>query len=62
MTDVDHGEFANAVSKCSGKVAVSGYRCELMDGLFRDWRRVESAPKVCHSIKKTRREALWMNY
>lgn len=62
MTDLQHREFAETVSRCKGKVAVSGYRCELMDKLFGSWRCVEAPPKNCHSIKKVRREALWMNY
>jgi|SRR5271157_4975329 len=62
MTDCEHRDLATTLSSCKAKVAISGYRCELMDSLYFGWRVVESTPKQCHSIKKTRTEALWMNY
>jgi DNA adenine methylase len=33
-----------------------------MDAFYAGWRSVEAPPKTCHSIKKMRTEALWMNY
>ncbi len=62
MTDDDHHQLATVLSRMKGKVAVSGYRCDLMDTLYRGWRRSEGPRKNCHSIKKPRQEALWMNY
>jgi DNA adenine methylase len=62
MTDEEHRHFADTVSYCRAKIALSGYRCELLDGLFKGWKCVEAPSKKCHSIKKVRREALWMNY
>lgn len=62
MNEDDHRELAKVLKRCKGKVAISGYRCELMDELYSGWRRVEAKPKMCHSIKKPRQEALWMNY
>lgn len=62
MDDSSHEELALALNRCKGKVAVSGYRCDLMDTMYSDWRRTDAEPKMCHSIKKTRSEALWMNY
>ena len=62
MTDGDHQQLAEALNSCKGKVAVSGYKCALMDRLYKGWRRVDAKPKNCHSIKKLRQEALWMNY
>lgn len=62
MADSEHRELARALGRCEGKVAVSGYRCELMDELYEKWRRGDAPPKLCHSIKKLRKEALWMNY
>jgi DNA adenine methylase len=43
-------------------VAVSGYRCRLMDELYAGWRRHDADAKHCHSIKQLRQESLWMNY
>jgi DNA adenine methylase len=62
MDDKAHRELAGVLRNCSGKVALSGYRCDLMDTLFKDWKCVEAPAKLCHSIKKLRQEALWTNY
>jgi DNA adenine methylase len=62
MTDADHIELTRVLRSVKGKVAVSGYRCELMDELYKGWQCVEAPEKNCHSVKKPRREALWINY
>lgn len=62
MTDQEHANFANVLSNVKGKAAVSGYRCDLMDTLYKGWRRYDAPVKNCHSVKKNRQEALWMNY
>jgi DNA adenine methylase len=62
MDEKAHRELARTLRSCKGKVAISGYRCDLMDELYGDWRCYEALPKNCHSVKKLRREALWMNY
>lgn len=62
MTDSAHQSLARALSRCTGMAAVSGYRCVLMDQLYSGWRRFDAQAKHCHSIKKVRQEALWMNY
>lgn len=62
MSDQDHRGLALALSKAKGMVAVSGYRCDLMDELYRGWHRYDAPPKKCHSVKTLRQEALWMNY
>ncbi len=62
MTEGDHRELANLLASLMGKVAISGYRCPLTDELYAGWRCVEAPMKNCHSVKKPRREALWMNY
>jgi DNA adenine methylase len=62
MTDDEHQALAGLLSRANGKVAVSGYRCDLLDALYRGWRRHEAPAKQCHSVKKLRREALWVNF
>jgi len=62
MSDREHEELASVLRKAKGKVAVSGYRCDLMDQLYRGWRSEESAEKKCHSVKQSRVEVLWMNF
>ena len=62
MDQAAYRQLAELVNNCKGKVAISGYRCELMDDLFGDWNCYEAPAKTCHSVKKPRTEALWMNY
>ena len=62
MTEYDHSQLAEVLHQVAGKVAISGYRCDLMDTLYKGWRCGEAPQKNCHSVKKPRREALWMNY
>jgi DNA adenine methylase len=62
MNDDAHVELATVLNKIKGKAAVSGYRCDLMDALYKGWRRADAPAKKCHSIKTLRHEALWMNY
>ncbi len=57
-----HSELAKALNSCRGKVAISGYRCDVMDTWYNGWHRFDAPLKRCHSIKKLRQECLWMNY
>lgn len=62
MTDREHEQMAALLRRIKGRAAVSGYECDLYRRLFRDWNRHEAPAKICHSIKKVRREVLWTNY
>ena len=62
MDQEQHRDLAAALHRISGKAAVSGYRCALMDKLYKGWRRFDADAKHCHSIKQLRQECLWMNY
>ena len=62
MTNAQHTEFARALHRIRGRVAVSGYRCDLMDALYKDFKRRDAPAKLCHSVKKPRQEAVWANY
>jgi DNA adenine methylase len=62
MKEDEHIALATTLHRCVGKVALSGYRNDLMDALYKDWRRFDAPIKQCHSIKKARQECLWMNY
>ncbi|HYT06390.1 MAG TPA: DNA adenine methylase [Rugosimonospora sp.] len=62
MTDYEHTELARALRRIKGKAAMSGYRCDVMDTLYKDFRRCDAPAKLCHSVKKRRQEALWVNY
>jgi len=62
MTDEEHEELAETLHSVKGKVALSSYRCPLMDRLYGDWTCIEAPEKIIHSVKEIRKEALWINY
>ena len=62
MTDGQHRALADALHQARGKVAISGYRCKLMDRLYADWNRYDAPAKQTHSVKDERQESLWANY
>lgn len=62
MDDSDHRELAEVLHGCDADVAISSYRCDLMDELYAEWRLVEAPEKVIHTSKDTRQECLWLNY
>ena len=62
MTDKEHEQLATLLKRARGNVAISGYRCDLMDRLYGDWTRIDAPKKKCHSVKQARAEALWTNY
>lgn len=62
MTDGEHRELAQVLHGVQGKVALSSYRCDLMDELYNDWLAIEGPTKLVHSIKQPRTEVLWVNY
>jgi DNA adenine methylase len=62
MTDQEHRRLADRLLRIKAKAAVSGYRCNLYDRVFKDWRCILAPMKHCHSIKKLRQEVLWVNY
>lgn len=62
MDNDEHIALATTLRKIKGKAAVSGYRCDLMDQLYKGWRRYDAPKKRVHSAKSIRQECLWMNY
>lgn len=62
MDQEQHRDLAVTLHKVTGKAAISGYRCALMDKLYKGWRRFDADEKHCHSIKQLRQESVWMNY
>ncbi|MGH9831904.1 MAG: DNA adenine methylase, partial [Blastocatellia bacterium] len=49
MTDQQHRELAEVLRNVKGKVALSGYHCDLMEELYGDWQRIESEERIVHS-------------
>jgi DNA adenine methylase len=62
MDNEQHEKLAETLNRCKGKVAISGYRCKLMDKWYKTWKRYDAPVKQCHSTKQLRHECLWMNY
>ncbi|ACK69559.1 D12 class N6 adenine-specific DNA methyltransferase [Gloeothece citriformis PCC 7424] len=62
MANEEHQKLAHILHNIKGKVAISGYDCELMEELYGDWRRIPAPSKSCHSVKQLRTEILWVNY
>jgi DNA adenine methylase len=62
MSDEDHRRLSHLLHCVKGKVAISGYDCDLMRELYKDWRIHREKPKKAMSIKKERQEVLWTNY
>jgi DNA adenine methylase len=62
MTDQEHVQLSRVLHVVKGKVAISGYQCDLMSELYADWQIHLDRPKKAMSIKKERQEALWTSY
>ena len=62
MTDKDHCELADCLSRIRGRAVISGYRTELYDKLFANWHRVDADRRRCHSTRTMRQESAWLNF
>ena len=62
MTDDDHAELSEALHGIRGRAVLSGYRTDLYDRLFSDWRRVDAPARLCRSTRTPRRESAWLNF
>jgi DNA adenine methylase len=58
LTDDEHAALAECLMRVNGFVVVSGYRYDLYDGLYEDWRRVE---RTTTSNGGLRTECLWIS-
>jgi DNA adenine methylase len=62
LTDAQHKMLASKLAKIKGRAAVSGYRSQLYETLFKGWTRIDSPIKQTHSVKQPRQESLWINF
>ncbi len=62
MSDMDHVELAAALHAVRGRAVLSGYRTDLYDTLYGDWRRVDAPVRTCHSVRRPRQESVWLNF
>lgn len=59
MTDRQHREMAEFVMDVDGMVIISGYRCDLYDELFDNWKRVDKLVRTQRASYAT--ESLWLS-
>ena len=62
MTEKDHIRLAELLHTIKGKVALSGYKCPLLERLYSDWTRIDAPQRTIHSVKEIRQESLYINY
>lgn len=62
MNDNDHVALAETLGGIRGRAVVSGYRTDLYDELFSDWRRVDAPVRLCHATRTPRQESAWLNF
>ncbi len=62
MSDGEHRELASVLRGVRGRAVLSGYRCALYDELYAGWRRADAPERLCHSVRKPRRESVWTNF
>lgn len=71
FTDNDHIELSNKLKTIKGMAMVSGYDCDLMGDLYRNWRKITFPVKrnnIRSTLKKDKnnkiisRECIWINY
>ena len=62
MTGKDHESIAKVLNCVRGRVALSGYRTDPYDRLYRKWRRIDAAERICHSVRTPRQESAWLNF
>lgn len=60
MTDDDHAELLEELSRHPGPVVISGYASKLYDDLLRNWYREEI--RVRDQIGNKKQEVIWMNF
>lgn len=59
MADEAHEQLAAGLRTLRGRVVLSGYRCDLYDGLYRGWQRIDAAAHA--NGARDRVESLWLS-
>jgi len=64
MSDEEHRQLAKVLNTVQGRVAISGYDCDLMNELYSPpkWFKNVGLTRTIHSTKDKRTEILWTNY
>lgn len=59
MTNQQHRELSEVIHEIEGMVIISGYQCELYDGLYQRWERMDRSTYADHALKRT--ESIWLS-
>lgn len=62
FSDEDHFNLSEKLHSINGLAMVSGYDCELMNELYKDWRKVKFQVKKNNIRSGDVQEVVWMNY
>lgn len=66
MSNEDHIALAETLHNIKGKAVLSGYRCDLLNSLYSDWRSVDLPAKYsgvdAFKEQKLRTETIWLNF
>ena len=65
MTEADHCRLLDTLTRCKGKVLLSGYPSQLYDQELCDWNRQDfeiDNKASASATKRTMTECVWMNY
>ncbi len=62
MSNFEHEQLAALLNAVKGRVAVSGYRGELLDRIYAGWNIHVAPAKKIHSTKQLRQEVLYTNF
>jgi DNA adenine methylase len=62
MSNQEHIKLAKLLNEVNSKVALSGYKCDLMDELYKGWNIHVARTKKALSVKSFRTEVLWTNF
>lgn len=59
LSDEDHRELGAVLHRIQGAAIVSGYRCDLYDEVFGDWKRLDRGARADGG--RHRKESVWLN-
>lgn len=62
MSTDDHRALASHLAGVEGKVALSGYNCDLMEDLYAEWHKAEGPVRKRSGSGSVRQEVVWTNY
>ncbi len=62
FSDEQHCKLSIKLHKIKGKAMISGYECQSMNYLYKDWYKVKFAPKKKNIRSSSVQECIWMNY